>query len=166
MRTQTVTPKQDIYEQITQAVIEAIEAGVHAYRMPWNSLETPVNATNQKPYRGINSVLLWAIAQKQVILTRNGLRIVNGRISALRCARGSAVQPSCFGSSSMRAGNLKRLTWTRKTKPNPSAAAWPAPITSSMLRKWMVTCVRQFNKFRTPSASRAPNPSFHASQQP
>lgn len=64
MRTQTVTPKQDIYEQITQAVIEAIEAGVHAYRMPWNSLETPVNAANQNPYRGINSVLLWAIAQK------------------------------------------------------------------------------------------------------
>jgi len=65
MSTQTVTPKQDVYEQITQAVIEAIESGAGVYRMPWHNLETPVNATNQKPYRGINSVVLWAIAQKQ-----------------------------------------------------------------------------------------------------
>ena len=64
MSTQSVTPKHDVYEQITQAVMEAIEAGAEAYRMPWHNLEAPVNATNQKPYRGINSVVLWAIAQK------------------------------------------------------------------------------------------------------
>ncbi len=64
MSTQAVTPKHDVYEQIRQAVIEAIEAAAEAYRMPWHNLETPVNATNQKPYRGINSVMLWAIAQK------------------------------------------------------------------------------------------------------
>jgi antirestriction protein ArdC len=65
MSTQTVTPKQDLYEQITQNVIEAIESGAGSYRMPWQTLSLPVNATNQKPYRGINSVVLWAIAQKQ-----------------------------------------------------------------------------------------------------
>jgi hypothetical protein len=31
MSTQAVTPKHDVYEQITQAVIEAIEAGAEAY---------------------------------------------------------------------------------------------------------------------------------------
>jgi transposase len=65
MSTQVISPKQDVYEQITQAVVEAIESGAEAYRMPWHNLETPANATNQKPYRGINSVVLWAIAQKQ-----------------------------------------------------------------------------------------------------
>jgi antirestriction protein ArdC len=65
MNTQGVTPKQDLYEQITQAVIEAIETGAEAYRLPWHNLETPINATNHIPYRGINSVVLWAVAQKQ-----------------------------------------------------------------------------------------------------
>lgn len=65
MSTQVVAPKQDVYEQITQAIIEAIESGAGAYRMPWDNLEAPANATTQKPYRGINSVVLWAIAQKQ-----------------------------------------------------------------------------------------------------
>jgi antirestriction protein ArdC len=64
MSPQAISPKQDLYEQITQAVIEAIESGAGAYRMPWHNLETPVNATSQKPYRGINSVVLWAVAQK------------------------------------------------------------------------------------------------------
>lgn len=64
MITQTVTSKPDLYKQITQTVIEAIEAGADAYRMPWHNLESPVNATNQKPYRGTNSVVLWALAQK------------------------------------------------------------------------------------------------------
>src|SRR5579884_2132551 len=65
MSTHAITPKHDVYEQITQAVIESIESGAEAYRMPWHNLETPVNATNQKSYRGINSVVLWAVAQKQ-----------------------------------------------------------------------------------------------------
>lgn len=65
MSTQVVSPKQDVYEQITQAVIEGIESGAGGYRMPWHNLETPVNASNQKPYRGINSIVLWAVAQKQ-----------------------------------------------------------------------------------------------------
>jgi antirestriction protein ArdC len=63
MSIQAVT--QGLYEQIAQAAIEAIDSGAEGYRMPWHNLETPMNATNQKPHRGINSVVLWAIAQKQ-----------------------------------------------------------------------------------------------------
>ena len=57
--------KPDIYEQVTQALIAALEEGAGEYRMPWHSLAHPVNATSQKAYRGINTLLLWAAAQKR-----------------------------------------------------------------------------------------------------
>ena len=57
--------KPDLYEQVTQALITALEEGAGEYRMPWHSLAHPVNAASQKGYRGINTLLLWAAAQKR-----------------------------------------------------------------------------------------------------
>ena len=56
--------KPDLYEQVTQALIAALEEGAGEYRMPWHSLSQPTNATSHKAYRGINTLLLWAAAQK------------------------------------------------------------------------------------------------------
>ena len=56
--------KPDLYEQVTQALISALEEGAGEYRMPWHSLSQPVNAISHKAYRGINTLLLWAAAQK------------------------------------------------------------------------------------------------------
>jgi antirestriction protein ArdC len=56
--------KADVYEQITNAIVSAIEAGVGQCEMPWHSLQAPLNATNRKPYRGVNVLMLWATAQK------------------------------------------------------------------------------------------------------
>jgi antirestriction protein ArdC len=56
--------KPDIYEQVTQALITALEQGAGEYSLPWHSLSQPVNATSHKAYRGINTLLLWAAAQK------------------------------------------------------------------------------------------------------
>ena len=58
--------KPDIYEQVTAALIAALEEGAHAgeYKMPWHALSSPFNAISRKPYRGINILLLWAAAQK------------------------------------------------------------------------------------------------------
>src|ERR1700758_4541666 len=60
-----LSQKQDVYAQITAALIDAIEQGAGRYEMPWHSLSAPVNALNHKPYRGINIVMLWAAAQKR-----------------------------------------------------------------------------------------------------
>ncbi|MCP5385446.1 MAG: DUF1738 domain-containing protein [Novosphingobium sp.] len=53
-----------LFEQVTEKIIAAIEAGAGTYKMPWHSTGAarPVNVSGQ-PYRGINVLLLWAEAQ-------------------------------------------------------------------------------------------------------
>lgn len=57
----------NIFEQITAQIIAAITAGAGEYRMPWHKgegLGTPANAITGRPYRGINTLLLWAEAER------------------------------------------------------------------------------------------------------
>jgi antirestriction protein ArdC len=61
------TPQRDVYRKVTDAIINAIEQGVGSWRMPWHTngryAFSPINVTSHKPYRGINTVCLWAAAQ-------------------------------------------------------------------------------------------------------
>ena len=62
----TATEKRDVYATVTSQIINAIEKGVGNWRMPWHSSGrhafSPINVTSHKPYRGINTVCLWAAA--------------------------------------------------------------------------------------------------------
>src|SRR5579864_9214048 len=57
----------DVYRKVTDAIINAIEQGVGNWRMPWHTSGkfafSPINVSSKKPYRGINTVCLWAAAQ-------------------------------------------------------------------------------------------------------
>lgn len=59
--------KVDIYTRITNQVIEAIEEGTKTYRMPWKTTgripTSPINAVSRRPYRGVNILLLWMLAE-------------------------------------------------------------------------------------------------------
>src|SRR6202051_3340498 len=63
----TATDKRDVYARVTAQIINAIEHGVGTWRMPWHTSGrytfSPINVTSHKPYRGINTVCLWAAAQ-------------------------------------------------------------------------------------------------------
>ena len=63
----TATDKRDVYASVTAQIINAIEQGVGNWRMPWHTSGrfafSPINVTSKKPYRGINTVCLWAAAQ-------------------------------------------------------------------------------------------------------
>jgi len=63
----TSTNQRDVYSRVTAQIINAIEQGVGTWRMPWHTSGryafSPINATSKKPYRGINTVCLWATAQ-------------------------------------------------------------------------------------------------------
>jgi antirestriction protein ArdC len=56
----------DIYERVTRQIIEAIERGAGSYRMPWHVTGAesfaPVNVVSKRPYRGVNLLLLWLLA--------------------------------------------------------------------------------------------------------
>jgi antirestriction protein ArdC len=58
-----------LYATITQHIVTAIDAGqaTGAWTMPWHTttpLGPPRNVLSQTPYRGINTLLLWATAQQ------------------------------------------------------------------------------------------------------
>jgi antirestriction protein ArdC len=63
----TATNQRDVYRKVTDAIINAIENGVGNWRMPWHTSGryafSPINVVSKKPYRGINTVCLWAAAQ-------------------------------------------------------------------------------------------------------
>jgi antirestriction protein ArdC len=61
--------KLDIYTRVTDAIVKAIEQGAGEYRMPWTVRQdkgfSPISISTCKPYRGINTVVLWAQAQSK-----------------------------------------------------------------------------------------------------
>ena len=63
----TAPGKRDVYANVTDQIINAIEQGVGSWTMPWHTSGrfafSPINVTSHKPYRGINTVCLWAAAQ-------------------------------------------------------------------------------------------------------
>ncbi|VEJ09376.1 ArdC family protein [Actinobacillus delphinicola] len=56
--------KFDLYQDITNRIIEAIENGTIPWRKPWNInngvCALPINAVSKRPYSGVNILLLWA----------------------------------------------------------------------------------------------------------
>ena len=65
----TATEKRDVYATVTAQIITAIEKGVGNWRMPWHTSGrhafSPINVASHKPYRGINTVCLWAAAESK-----------------------------------------------------------------------------------------------------
>ena len=58
--------KGDIYEKITAEIIEAIEAGCGNFELPWHTFGVlPTNASNNRRYRGVNTLALWAVASRR-----------------------------------------------------------------------------------------------------
>lgn len=59
--------KTDVYEQITASIVAELEKGVQPWFKPWNAehaagrITRPLRA-NGVPYRGINVLMLWAVA--------------------------------------------------------------------------------------------------------
>jgi antirestriction protein ArdC len=65
----TARDQRDVYSRVTSQIVNAIEAGVSNWRMPWHTSGklafSPINVISKKPYRGINTVCLWAAAQSK-----------------------------------------------------------------------------------------------------
>lgn len=59
----------DVYTEVTNTIIAAIEAGAGTWQMPWHrigeGLNRPVNIDTKNAYRGVNVLNLWASAQSR-----------------------------------------------------------------------------------------------------
>jgi len=65
----TANQKQDVYQKVADSIVNAIEQGAGQYRMPWIVRQdkgfSPISIATVKPYRGINTVVLWAQSQSK-----------------------------------------------------------------------------------------------------
>lgn len=55
--------KRDIYQEVTDQIIQALENGTPPWVKPWRNIghsADPHNAVSRRPYSGINTLLLWA----------------------------------------------------------------------------------------------------------
>ena len=50
----------NVYEIVTQSIIQALEIGVAPWRQPWKCGK-PANFISRTPYRGLNSIVLGLI---------------------------------------------------------------------------------------------------------
>ena len=98
----------DIYQRITDRIAAAIEAGAGEWRMPWHpgadgaAPVLPINAATGKPYRGVNTIVLWATAQAEGYPSAPGPPTGNGPSWVRRSARVSGPAPWCSGRSTTR----------------------------------------------------------------
>lgn len=64
-----MSERTDIYERVTNQIIEAIERGPDRYRMPWHRSAAeallPTNAASGRAYRGVNVLVLWAVGESK-----------------------------------------------------------------------------------------------------
>jgi antirestriction protein ArdC len=62
------TDRFDVYQHITDKIVNAIERGTGEFKLPWHrapgSITRPVNVASKKAYCGINVVALWAYAEE------------------------------------------------------------------------------------------------------
>lgn len=59
MTAKTTKPKRDVEAEVTERVIEALESGTVPWRQPWTASGIlPTSVASNKPYRGINAMLL------------------------------------------------------------------------------------------------------------
>lgn len=63
----TEAPRADVYERITAAIVEKLEAGTLPWMQPWGAGGSPIRPLrhNGVAYRGINTVLLWMTAAER-----------------------------------------------------------------------------------------------------
>ena len=71
----------DVYRIVTERVIALLEAGTAPWRKPWHGGDSPHNLVSQRPYRGINTLLLGSTSfASPYWLTFNQVQQLGGRV--------------------------------------------------------------------------------------
>lgn len=72
----------DVYELVTNRIIELLEAGTVPWRKPWTDKGLPRNLITKRPYRGVNLMLLNSLNFEQsLFLTFKQLKTIGGSVN-------------------------------------------------------------------------------------
>lgn len=78
---ETDTMNKDIYQQITDTIIEALESGTAPWVRPWSTQGAPRNAITNREYSGINAILLaMAPFASPLFMTFNQAKAAGGTV--------------------------------------------------------------------------------------
>lgn len=80
---ETTTKKRDVFQIVTDRIIEMLEKGVVPWKQQWQATGAtlPMNLSTRKRYRGINILLLASLGyERNYFLTRNQLLEFGGRV--------------------------------------------------------------------------------------
>ena len=73
----------DVYELVTNRMIELLEAGTVPWQKPWTEVGMPMNLVSKRPYRGINLWLLLSLNyEHNLFLTWDQLKKLGGSVNA------------------------------------------------------------------------------------
>lgn len=72
----------DVYEIVTNAIVEKLERGVIPWRQPWRGAGMPRNYVTKRPYRGLNLLLLGTLDYpSRDFLTFRQVQELGGRVN-------------------------------------------------------------------------------------
>jgi hypothetical protein len=158
---ENTAPKRDVYERVTSQIVNAIEQGVSTWRMPWHTSGkfafSPINVTSKKPYRGINTLCLWAAAHAKGYERGEWPPTSNGMTAAPKFARARRLPQSFSGSSP----TPKHRTMAKSIPRADHGCCSHAAIQYSMPPRWTathpgLTLIRRSNSgLNLPSSSSA-----------
>ncbi|MEP0710695.1 ArdC-like ssDNA-binding domain-containing protein [Algoriphagus sp.] len=90
--TQSVKGSPDIYQKVTDLIIEKLEQGVIPWKQPWHEMGMPANYLTKKPYKGINLWLLLSCNhQYPYYLTFKQANGLGGKVK-----KGAKALPICY----------------------------------------------------------------------
>jgi len=70
----------DVYQMVTDLIIEKLESGIVPWKQPWNDYGPAVNYISRKPYQGINQLILNGLHAKPFYLTFKQANDLGGHI--------------------------------------------------------------------------------------
>lgn len=74
--------KIDVYEIVTNRIIELLDQGTIPWQKPWTDAGIPMNLISKRPYRGINLWLLLSLDyQRNLFLTWDQLKKIGGSVN-------------------------------------------------------------------------------------
>lgn len=78
----TPSTKLDVYELVTNRIIELLEVGTVPWQKPWTDAGVPMNLMSKRPYRGINLWLLLSLNyERNLFLTWDQLKKIGGSVN-------------------------------------------------------------------------------------